>query len=317
MLLHIEKACNILQVVLRYFSNTLRHKGMRENMSSSEKIAVITDSCADVPQELAEKYHLFILPMRITCSDGEYRDGVDIHAEDIYKRLKTELPKSSTPSGADVEDTFEEIKKQGYTKAVAILLSSGLSGTVNHVRLEAEEVEGLEVEVYDSGQGSIGNGVIALQAAEYVEAGMGFEELKRKIEKLIAGTRVFFPIDTLEYLQKGGRIGKAAALLGMLLDIKPVLSFDAEGEIYTAAKVRTRKQVEKRLVQLVEELKEEVRPYNLVVADGGAPAERDSLEKRLKEALPDSHRLYRAKIGAALSICLGSGLPGAGIQYLD
>ena len=286
-------------------------------MSTKEKIAVITDSCADVPQELAEQYHLFVLPMRITCSDGEYRDGIDIHAEDIYEKLKTELPKSSTPSGADVEDTFAEIRRQGYTKAVAILLSGGLSGTVNHVRLEAEEQDGLEVEVYDSRQGSIGIGVIALQAAKYIEDGMGYEELKQKIEDLIAGTKVFFSIDTLEYLQKGGRIGKAAALAGTLLDIKPILSFDTEGEIYTAAKVRTHKQVEKRLLQLVEELKEEGRPYNLVVADGGAPAERESLEKKLVEALPDSHCLYRAKIGAALSIYLGSGLLGAGIQYLD
>lgn len=286
-------------------------------MPITEKIAVITDSCADVPQELAEKHHLFILPMRIICADGEYRDGIDIHADEIYEKLKKELPKSSTPSGADVEDIFAKIKSQGYTKAVAILLSGGLSGTVNHVRLAAEELEGLEVEVYDSRQGSIGIGVIALQAAEYIEAGVGFGELKQKIERLIAGTKVFFSIDTLEYLQKGGRIGKAAALAGMLLDIKPVLSFDAEGEIYTAAKVRTHKQVEKRLLQLVEELREEGRPYNLVVADGGAPAERDSLEKKLVQALPDSHCLYRAKIGAALSIYLGSGLLGAGIQYLD
>lgn len=286
-------------------------------MPKTEKIAVITDSCADVPQELAEKYHLFILPMRIICADGEYQDGIDIHADEIYEKLKKELPKSSTPSGADVEDIFAKIKSQGYTKAVAILLSGGLSGTVNHVRLAAEELEGLEVEVYDSRQGSIGIGVIALQAAEYIEAGVGFGELKQKIERLIAGTKVFFSIDTLEYLQKGGRIGKAAALAGMLLDIKPVLSFDAEGEIYTAAKVRTHKQVEKRLLQLVEELREEGRPYNLVVADGGAPAERDSLEKKLVQALPDSHCLYRAKIGAALSIYLGSGLLGAGIQYLD
>ncbi len=286
-------------------------------MSTTEKIAVITDSCADVPGELIRKHHLFVLPMRIACSDGEYRDGVDIHAEDIYERLKKELPKSSTPSGADVEDTFARIKKQGYTKAVAILLSGGLSGTVNHVRLEAEELEGLEVKVYDSRQASIGIGVIALQAAKYVEEGMGFEELKEKIEKLIAGTRVFFSIDTLEYLQKGGRIGKAAALAGMLLDIKPILSFDGDGEIYTAAKVRTHKQVEKRLLQLVEELKEEGRPYNLVVADGGAPEERDALEQKLTEALPDSCCLYRARIGAALSIYLGSGLLGAGIQYLD
>ncbi len=286
-------------------------------MSTSEKIAVMTDSCADVPQELVERYHLFILPMGITCSDGEYRDGVDIHAEDIYERLKTELPRSSTPSGADVEDTFAEIRRQGYTKAVAILLSGGLSGTVNHVRLAADELEGLEVAVYDSRQASIGIGVIALQAAEYVEAGTTFEELKEKIEGLIKSTKVFFSIDTLEYLQKGGRIGKAAALAGMLLDIKPILSFDGEGEIYTAAKVRTHKQVEKRLLQLVEELKEEGRPYNLVVADGGAPAEHEDLEKKLVEILPDSRRLIRAKIGAALSIYLGSGLLGAGIQYLD
>lgn len=286
-------------------------------MSTTEKIAVITDSCADVPEELAERYHMFVLPMRIICSDGEYRDGIDIHAEDIYEKQKKEMPKSSTPGGADVEDTFAEIRRQGYTKAVAILLSGGLSGTVNHVRLEAEELEELEVKVYDSRQASIGIGAIALQAAEYVEAGMGFEELKQKIERLIAGTKVFFSIDTLEYLQKGGRIGKAAALAGMLLDIKPILSFDAEGEIYTAAKVRTRKQVEKKLLQLVEELKDENRPCNLLIADGGAPAERDALEKKLVQVIPDSRHLYRAKIGAALSIYLGSGLLGAGIQYLD
>lgn len=286
-------------------------------MSTTGKIAVITDSCADVPQELAGKYHLFILPMRIICLDGEYRDGLDIHAEDIYERLKKELPKSSTPSGADVEDTFTKIKKQGYTKAVAILLSGGLSGTVNHVRLAAEELEELEVEVYDSGQASIGIGVIALQAAKYIEEGMEFGELKQRIKGLIAGTKVFFSIDTLEYLRKGGRIGKAAALAGMLLDIKPILSFDEEGEIYTAAKVRTRRLVEKRLLQLVTEMKKEGRPYNLMVADGGASAERDSLEKKLLELLPDSRCLYRAKIGAALSIYLGSGLLGVGIQYLD
>lgn len=288
-----------------------------ETMSTTEKIAVITDSCADVPQELAEKYHIFILPMRIICSDGEYRDGIDIHAEDIYEKQKTELPKSSTPSGADMEDTFDRVKEQGYTKAVAILLSGGLSGTVNHMRLKAEEVEGLELEVYDSRQASIGIGVIALQAARYVEEGMGFLELKQKIERLIQNTKVFFSIDTLEYLEKGGRIGKAAAFAGMLLDIKPILSFDTEGEIYTAAKVRTRRQVEKRLLQLVDDLKEEGRPYNLVVADGGAHAEREALAEKLTRALPDSRCLYRAKIGAALSIYLGAGLLGAGIQYLD
>lgn len=286
-------------------------------MNTTEKIAIITDSCADVPQEFVEKYHMFILPMRITCSDGEYRDGVDIHAEDIYEKLKTELPKSSTPSGADVEDTFAEVQKQGYKKAIAILLSGGLSGTVNHVRLAAEDTEGLEVAVYDSRQASIGIGVIAIQAAEYASKGMDFETLKGKVESLIRHTKVFFSIDMLEYLKKGGRIGKVTAAAGALLDIKPIMSFDEDGEIYTAAKVRSRKAVEKRLLQLVEDCRREGRPYNLVVADGGAPKERDALEEKLIELFPDYRSLYRAKIGAALSIYLGSGLLGAGIQYLE
>lgn len=280
-------------------------------------MAIITDSCADVPKEWVEKYSIFVLPMRIVCEDGEYRDGVDIGAEEIYERLSKELPKSSTPSGADVEDLLEELVKRGYRKAIAVLLAGGLSGTVNHVRLIAQEFEELEVEVYDSREASIGIGAIAIQAAEYAAAGMGFEELKKKVEGLIAGTKVFFSIHTLEYLKKGGRIGKMAALAGTLLDIKPIMSFDEDGEIYAAAKVRSWKGVEKRLLQLMEECKKEGRPYNLVVADGGASEEREALEEKLKVLFPDYRALYRAKIGAALSIYLGSGLLGAGIQYLE
>lgn len=305
---------------MMYYSNldiSLNYKGIGDGMMlSTEKVAVITDSCADVPPELAEKYHIFILPMQIVCPDGEYRDGIDIHAEDIYRRQKTEVLRSSTPSGADVEDLFLRIRQEGYGKAVAVLLAGGLSSTVNHVRLAAGELEGLEVAVYDSKQGSIGIGSIAVQLAEYAADGMGFEELKQKAEGLIQDTKVFFSIDTLEYLKKGGRIGKAAAFAGALLDIKPIMSFDEEGEIYAAAKVRTRKAVEKRLLQLVDDCRKEGRPYSLMVADGGAPEEREELERKLVELFPDPHRLYRAKIGAALSIHLGSGLLGAGIQYL-
>lgn len=282
-----------------------------------EKIAVITDSCADIPEELARENHIFVIPIRIICSDGEYRDGVDIHPADVYERLKTELPKSSTPSGADVEDVFEQVRAQGYHKAVALMLSGGLSSTANHVRLLAEELDDLEIKVYDSRTASIGTGVIALQAAEYVREGMGFEELKKACEGMIANTTVFFSLNTLEYLYKGGRIGKATALVGTLLDIKPILSIDEDGELYAAAKVRTRKAVEKRLIQLVEEHYEPGRPFNLVVADGGSPEARDELEQKLREHFPGFHALYRSNIGAALSVYIGSGILGAGIQYLD
>ena len=287
-------------------------------MNDNNKTAIIVDSCGDVPKEYFEKYrHLFVLPMRINCQDGSFRDGIEISAEDVYRRQKTENLTSSTPNGADVEDLFRKIEEEGYQKAIAIILSSGLTSTVNYIRLAAEELEHLEVAVYDSFSASIGEGAIAIQAAEYAEEGVPFEELKKKVEKLIAGTKVFFSIDTLEYLQKGGRIGKVTALAGTLLDIKPVITLDEEGELYTAAKVRSHKAVAKKLVQFVREQAQEGCAFNLLVADGGIQEERDALEVRLMEALPGCHQIFRAKIGGALSIHLGPGLLGAGIQYLD
>lgn len=282
-----------------------------------EKIAIITDSCADVPNELAKEYNIFILPMLIHCKDGEYRDGVEITAQDVYERLKTEIPKTSSPLGQDIIETFKEIKRQGYTKAVAVILSGGLSGSVNHIRLAAESESDIEVVVFDSMQGSIGIGAIALQAAEYVKQGMSFDELLDTMPKLIKNTKVFFSIDTLEYLQKGGRIGKATALAGSVLQIKPILAFDEEGEIYTPAKVRGRKMVSSRLIKFVQEQFITDKPYNLIVADGGAPEEREVLEEQLKALFPNYRFCYRAKIGGALSVYLGPGLLGAGIQFLD
>lgn len=287
-------------------------------MSMTEKIAVIVDSCGDVPQEFFEKYeHLFLLPMRINCPDGSFRDGIEIGAEDVYRRQKQEHLTSSTPSGEDIEDLFVKIRALGYTKAVVIVLSSGLTSTVNHIRLAAEEFEGVEFAVYDSMSASIGEGAIAIQAAEYVAEGIGFEELKAKTEKLIAGTKVFFSIDTLEFLQKGGRIGKVTAIAGALLDIKPIITLDEDGELHNIAKVRTHKAVAKRLFQLVQDHAQDGRAFNLVVADGGIEEDRDALEQHLKDVLPGFHNLFRAKIGGALSIHLGPGLLGAGIQYLD
>lgn len=287
-------------------------------MEIREKIAVVVDSCADIPKQLVEQYHIFVMPMVIMTSEGEFFDGVNITAQDVYELQKREMPKTGCPTGATIMDTFAAVKNEGYTKAVVIALSGGLSGTVNNVRMLAEDVEGLDITVFDSKSASIGIGVIGIQAAAYVAEGMEFEQLKEKIQALIRNTRVFFSIDTLEYLQKGGRIGKVTAVAGTLLKIKPVLSFDEkDGEIYTAAKVRGKNQVPGKLQELVQECQRDGRRYNIVVADGGAQKEGDALEERIKESFPDYENLYRAKIGAALSVYLGDGLLGAGIQFLE
>ncbi len=288
---------------------------------TSKKIAILTDSCADVPEEYIFKYHIYTVPMLITCKDGEFKDGITIHAKEVYERLKGgELPKTSTPLGGDIEGMFSFLEKKGYQHVIAIMLSGGLSGTVQATRLMAEDSK-LDICVVDSRSASVGNGALSIQAAKWRDEGMDFPTLCKKVEALKKQTTVFFSIDTLEYLMKGGRIGKAAALAGTALNIKPILSFDEDGEIFTPAKVRGSKAVMKKLLSLVREEAEKPenagKAYNLMVADGGAPKEREQLEAQLVELLPDYKELIRANIGAALSTYLGDGLLGAGIQFLD
>ena len=107
-----------------------------------KKIALLTDSCADLSRQLVEEYHIHVIPLRIRCRDGEYADGVDITPADVYDRLRAgELPKTSLPAGGDIERTLRQVAEEGYDGAIAIMLSSGLSGTYNLMRLAAEEVK--------------------------------------------------------------------------------------------------------------------------------------------------------------------------------
>lgn len=285
-----------------------------------EKIAIITDSCSDLSKEQQDEYNVCVLPLMIRCQDGEYRDSVDITVDEVYEKLKTEIPKTSTPSGEIIEEMFAKLKEEGYEKVLAIMVSGGISGTVNHVRLAAED-SGMETCVVNSLSGSVGHGSMTLQAAIWREEGMSFEELCEKVKQLCETTKVFFSIDTLEFLQKGGRIGKATAMVGTALNIKPVLSFDSEGVIYSPVKVRGRKLVAKKLVSMVEEYvnapENAGKSYNLLVADGGAPEEREELEQKMKQLFPDYKNIFRTKVGATLGIYLGPGMLGAGIQFLN
>jgi len=284
----------------------------------TDKIAVITDSAADIPLDIAKELNIFIVPMIINCHDGEFRDGVDITVEEIYNRVKEQLPKTSLPAGDDILAVLDEVKSQGYNKAVVLTLSSGLSGTYGVFSVLSDYNDDVEVEVFDSKTASIGNGAIAITAAKYISEGMDFETLKTKIHKLIKDTKVFFAIDTLEFLEKGGRIGKATAVAGAVLQIKPILSLHPEdGDIYNPLKVRGNKQVPGALVKLVSSEIKDDRKYNLMVADGGVPEKRELVEQMLKEACPNYVNVYRAQIGGALGVYLGPGLVGAGIQFIE
>lgn len=285
-------------------------------MINKQKIALLTDSCADIPQALLRRYDIYVVPLKLIFSDGEYADGVDITPDEVYRRLPQEIPKTTLPSGDMVEQAFARIKQAGYTKVLAINLSGGLSGTSNMVRLIGEQTVGLEVASFDTRSGSLGIGMTVIQAARWIEEGWSWSELLRAIPVLIRNTHVFFCVDTLEYLQKGGRIGKIAAVAGTLLQIKPIISFTPDGELISAAKIRGRKAAMQKMAQLAMALVPRGVPFNLAVAHGSSPSELKEIRELAQKSLPDYQHLMEGEIDCTLGAYVGPHLLGIGVQML-
>ena len=251
-----------------------------------KKIALLTDSSADLRWDQARENNIFFVPLRILCEDGEYLDGVNITGPDIYQRLHNgELP-----------------------------------GTYNLARILAGECaeQGYAMKVFDSVSGALGQGMTVLQLAEDIKNGMDWEELtERRAPQLIANTYPFFSVDTLEYLVKGGRIGKVTAMAGTMLQIKPIITFAPDGQLQSVAKVRGRHQVMRKLVDMAVDRCGEHKRYNLAVAHGGAPEEMETVRQMLTEALPNSDHLWDGEIDGTLSVYIGDGVLGAAVQVLD
>lgn len=283
---------------------------------NDQKIALLTDSCADIPSELLRKYDIYVVPLKLIFSDGEFSDGVDITPGEVYARLKQEMPKTTLPSGESVEQAFANIKKAGYTKALAINFSSGLSGTHNMVRVIGEETVGLEVRAFDTLSGSLGTGMTVLQAARWIEEGWTWTRLLHALPRLMTDTHVFFCVDTLEYLQKGGRIGKISQIAGTLLQIKPILSFAPDGELVNVSKIRGRKFAMEKMVQMAAALVPRGARFNLAVAHGDAPAELKELRAMAQKSLPDFEYFMEGEIDCTLGAYVGPHMLGVGVQLL-
>ncbi|NCE63477.1 DegV family protein [Pseudoflavonifractor sp. 524-17] len=284
-----------------------------------QKIALLTDSCADLSEALRAGKPIFTLPLKIRCGDGEFSDGVDIFVGDIYARQAAgELPQTSLPDGGSVKETLDQIAALGYEKVLAIHLSSGLSGTYNMVRVQGRARDDMEVVVFDSLSGSLGMGAVILQVWEEIQAGAQWKALvEERVPFLLQNTFPYFSVDTLEYLQKGGRIGKIAAFAGTMLNIKPLVGFAKDGQLASVAKVRGRKAVQSKLLDLVRANFQEGRRYNLAVANGGAPEEMEELAAKMQAEFPNYEHLWRGEIDATLSVYISTGVLGAGIQFVD
>ncbi len=284
-----------------------------------EKVAIITDSCSDIKKEYRELYDIRMLPIQIQYDGKCFRDGIDITSKEIYDIQDEKVIKTSSPVGEDLFNLLDQLKDEGYTHVIGLFLSGGISGTSNQMRLFCQSYDGLTCHIVDSQSASAGLGIIAVALAKYKKEGKSFEELVKITDYLCQQNYAYFSIDDLNYLQKGGRIGKASAFLGTTLKIKPILSFEKEsGEIFVPAKVRGSKKVKSKLIDLIENhLKENPQQkFALAIADANNLEERNELEKMLKEHFPQFTYMIDCHVGAALSCYLGSGLLGAAIQFL-
>ena len=282
------------------------------------KVAILVDSGTDVPQELIEKYQMYVIPLKIIYKDRVYTDKVDITPEEIYQRLPQEIPGTSLPDGETITKIFEQIKQDGYEKILAVTISSGLSGTYNIVRLIAQQQEELEAYVLDTKNIGIGAGFSAIQAAKWLEEGMEWSLLIERLNELVKQTKVFFNVATLEYLQKGGRIGLVASILGTALKLNPIISCNDEGIYYTVGKARGRKKSLDRTVSYVKERVGTAKVFiNLAVAHGDAKEEATGMMARLKEEFPQAQQIYFGQISPALVVHTGPGLLGVGVQVLE
>lgn len=284
---------------------------------NKEKIALLVDSGTDVPQELVEKYNIYVIPLQIIYKDRVYTDKVDITPEEVYKRLPQEIPSTSLPDGATITKIFEKIKADGYEKLLAVTISSGLSGTHNIVRLIAEDFPALDSYVLDTKNIGIAAGLQVIEAAKMIENGDSWEDIKVKTEENVKRSKIYFNVATLEYLQKGGRIGLVASILGNALKLNPIISCNEQGIYYTVSKARGRKKSLEKTFELIKEFVGNHKKIALAVAHGEAEEDAKTFYQKLKDNFPQAEEIYFGNISPALVVHTGPGLLGIGIQILE
>ena len=253
-------------------------------------VRIVTDSTSDLDPSDIERLGIVVVPLNIHFGAQVYRDGVDMGKQEFYERLvqSAVLPRTSQPGVSDFQGVYEALAGDPATEAiVSVHLGGKLSGTINAAQTAARLLaEGDDptppIQIVDSDQASMGLGFAAMAAAEAAADGADVGGIVAAAEQTARRSRVLLVVDTLEYLQKGGRIGRARAFLGTLLRTKPVLEL-AEGEIEGIERPRTRQKAVERLFQLTVRTPA---PRRIGILYGTTPEEAESLAGRVREALP-------------------------------
>lgn len=304
-----EKLKEIVEEKKEYLKETIKEV-LEEKIKETkkDKIALIVDSCCNVPYDFIKEYNIYVIQTKISYHNRELNDDIGDTAELVLYNLKNETLKTSLPSIDDITNVFDKVKVDGYNKALVITISSGLSGTYNVIRLASENYDDLQIEVIDTKNISIGAGFIAMRAAREIKSGISFNELVIKTQMKLKDSKVFFILDTLEYLKKGGRIGLVTYTLAETLNIKPIISCNDEGVYHTVSKVRGR---QKAILKVIEEVKKygaRFNDYTLSVVTSGCNDKDEIIQLVNKEF--EGKEIIESGVSGTIVVHTGPGLLG-------
>jgi DegV family protein with EDD domain len=276
---------------------------------TAENTAIVLDSTADFP-DAAQRFPSWrVVPLYVNFGTESFRDGVDLTGDQFYERLRSspELPTTSQPTPSDFLAAYTELS--GYERILSLHLAANLSGTFQSAGIAAAELGDGRVRTIDTETASAGISLLALAIQRRLDVGTTDEEIDALVERFKAEHGLLFTVDTLEFLARGGRIGRAKAFAGELLHVKPILSI-RHGEVIPIKRVRGARKAFQEFIDAVESETTDVPELRVGVAHAAAPERAVELEKMLRDLRPQAQIDIETMLGAVLGAHAGPGTVG-------
>ncbi|KUO77860.1 MAG: fatty acid-binding protein DegV [Desulfosporosinus sp. BRH_c37] len=278
-----------------------------------KEIALVTDGTSDLTDEIKKDCDIHVVPLRVRFGDQEYSGG-ELTSEEFYRRLVKgdELPQTSQPSPEEFGRLYAKLLKE-YHDVISVHLSSALSGTFNAAYLAKVKFKE-KIHLVDSKTLSLGMGLMLMEAARNIKEGQDVTWILNNLAKARKNIETLFTLNTLEYLQKGGRIGRVQGYMGTLLNIKPIIRVGDDGVYHTYGKALSQKRALDSVVQAFRDLSKGRKPIGLVIAHGAAQQAGSYLRETLENAFQLQTTAF-TQVGPVIGVHTGPGTVGAAVQF--
>jgi DegV family protein with EDD domain len=277
---------------------------------TTQNTAIVLDSTADYPDAREAHPNWRVVPLYVNFDTESYRDGVDLTAHDFYERLRTSttLPTTSQPTPADFLAAYEELA-ESYERILSIHIAATLSGTFQSASTAAAQLGGDRVRTIDSQSASVAISMLALAIQRRLDRGTTDEEIDALVARYLREHGLLFTVDTLEFLARGGRIGRAKAFAGQLMHVKPILSI-RDGEVIPLKRVRGNRKAFQAFVDALQAGTEDSPSLRIGIAHADAPARMAELEKMVRDLRPQAQIEQETSLGAVIGAHAGPGTVG-------